>query len=193
MGAHQTHPPRCFSARKAERRRGFHFCKETIMHERICNHLLIAGRRDATREMLAYARRAVQRAHAKGYVVLVGGAPKGVEMAVVGECRRLKARVIVAGIANFPRNYGCKHGTFVKIERDLYRTMGGDLLNAPSVRDCWLVDQAQVCLFIWDGVSPGTKAGYDYAVLRGREAHLINFDRRPVPCARTSVRRMSGN
>ena len=60
-------------------------------------HVLIAGSRDANREMLDYARRAVRRAQQQGYTVIVGDNPKGVDLAVVRECRRLRAKVIVAG------------------------------------------------------------------------------------------------
>ncbi len=144
-------------------------------------HLTIAGSRYATREMLDYARRAVQRAHQLGWTIVVGDNPKGVDMAVVQECRRLKAKVIVAGIANFPRNYGCKHGSYIKVTRDLYRSAGGDLLDGYTARDRWMVDNAQCCLFVWNGDSRGTKTSYDYAVQRGKEAHLIKFDRSPQP------------
>ena len=144
-------------------------------------HVLIAGSRDATREMLAYARRAVLRAHQIGWTVLVGDNPKGVDRAVVLECRRLHANVIVAGIASFLRNYGCKHGSYIQVPRDLYRSAGGDLLGGYTVRDRWMVDNAQRCLFLWNGDSPGTKAGYDYALQRGKEAHLIRFDREAKP------------
>ncbi len=138
-------------------------------------HVMIAGSRHATREMFDYARRAVQRAHQLGWTILVGDNPKGVDMAVVQECRRLRAKVIVAGIANFPRNYGCKHGRYIKVTRDLYPGTGGEQLDGYTVRDRWMVDNAQRCLFIWNGDSPGTKRGHDYAVLRGKQAHLINF------------------
>lgn len=151
------------------------------MHIQTLHHVLIAGSRDATREMLDYTRRAVQRAHAKGYIVLVGDHPKGVDMTVVQECRRLKTRVIVAGIANFPRNYGCKHGSYVRVERDLYRGAGGNLLGGYTVRDRWMVDMCQRAVFIWNGDSPGTCAGYEYAVQRGKPAYLKNFDRSPQP------------
>lgn len=144
-------------------------------------HVMIAGSRYATREMLDYARRAVQRAHQLGWTLLVGDNPKGVDMAVVQECRRLKAKVIVVGIANFPRNYGCKHGNYIKVTRDLYRVSRGDLLGGYTARDRWMVDNAQRCLFVWNGDSPGTKTSYDYAVQRGKEANLINFDRSPQP------------
>lgn len=149
------------------------------MHIQSTHYVLIAGSRYATGEMLAYARRAVRRAHEKRYVIIVGDNPKGVDRAVVQECRHLKARVIVAGIANFPRNYGCRHGCYVKVTRDLYRGMGGASLDGYTVRDRWMVDQAQTCLFIWNGDSLGTKLGYDYALQRGKVAHLVNFDRRP--------------
>lgn len=151
------------------------------MHIQTSTHVMIAGSRYASHEMLNYARRVVQRAHEKGYIVLVGDNPNGVDMAVVQECRRLKAKVIVAGIANFPRNYGCKHGTYIKVTRDLYRSAGGDLLGSYTARDRWMVDTCQRAIFVWNGDSPGTKAGYDYAVQRGKEAHLINFDREPKP------------
>ena len=151
------------------------------MHIQTSTHVMIAGSRYATREMLNYARRVVQRAHEKGYVVLVGDNPNGVDMAVVQECRRLKAKVIVAGITNIPRNYGCKHGTYIKVTRDLYRVSGGDLLGGYTARDRWMVDNAQRCLFVWNGDSPGTKTSYDYAVQRGKQANLINFDRSSQP------------
>ena len=141
-------------------------------------HILIAGSRHATRDMLACARRAVQRAHQLGWTIVVGDHPKGIDLAVVQECRRLRARVIVAGIASFPRNYGCRHGRYVMITRDLYRSAGGDLLGGYTARDRWMVDNCQHALFVWNGASPGTKAGYDYAVQRGRPAHLIRFDGR---------------
>ena len=151
------------------------------MHIHTTTHLLIGGSRNASREILDYARRAVQRAHEKGYTVLVGDNPTGVDMAVVQECRRLKAKVIVAGIASFPRNYGCKHGSYIKVTCDLYRVSGGDLLGGYTARDRWMVDNAQRCLFVWNGNRPGTKTSYDYAAQRGKEAHLINFDRSPQP------------
>ena len=139
-------------------------------------HVLIAGSRDATPQMLDYARRAVRRAHERGYTVIVGDNPKGVDMAVVRECRRLKTPVIVAGPGNVPRNGGCRHGSYAKIHRDTSRSANGQLLNRYTVRDRWMVDAAQIGLFIWNGESPGTKHGYDYMVERGKDAHLINFD-----------------
>jgi hypothetical protein len=138
-------------------------------------HLMIAGSRDATPQMLDYVRRAVRRAQECGYTVVVGDNPKGVDMAVVRECRRLKTPVIVAGAGNFPRNGGCKHGSYIKVHRDTYRAAGGHLLNRYTVRDRWLVDNAHLGVFIWNGDSPGTRAGYDYMVSRGKDAHLINF------------------
>lgn len=140
-------------------------------------HILIAGSREATPEILQFARRAVQRAQQKGYTILVGDNPQGVDRAVVRECNRLRVPVIVAGVAPFPRNGGCRHGQYVRVTSELYRASQGRTLNRYTVRDRWMVDQAQICLFIWNGKSPGTKAGHVYAVQRGKEAHLINFSR----------------
>jgi hypothetical protein len=138
-------------------------------------HVLIAGSRDASRAMLDYARRAVQRAHQQGYTIIVGDNPQGVDRAVVQECRRLKIPVIVAGPGNFPRNGGCRHGSYVKVHRDTYRAAGNGLLDRYTIRDRWMVDTAQLGLFIWNGDSLGTLAGFNYMKSRGKEAHLINF------------------
>jgi len=144
-------------------------------------HILIAGSRYASGEMLDYARRAVCRAQQRGYVLVVGDNPKGVDMAVVQECRRLKMPVVVVGVTNTPRNGGCWQGRYLKVERDLYRAAGGQLLDKYTVRDRYMVDLCGLSLFIWNGDSPGTKAGYQYAVQRGKPAHLINFSREIVP------------
>jgi ribonuclease HI len=139
-------------------------------------HLLIAGSRDATAEMLDYARRVVRRAHEKGYMIVVGDNPKGVDYAVVQECRRLQAKVIVCGIANYPRNGGCKHSEYIKVERDIYRAGKGRLFEAYHARDRYMADMSDIGIFVWDGESRGTKAGFDYMDRRGKDAHLINFD-----------------
>jgi len=139
-------------------------------------HVLIAGSRTATPEMLDYARRAVRRASERGYTVMVGDNPHGVDMAVVRECRRLRVSVIVAGANNFPRNGGCKHGNYVKVHLDTYRASNGHLLHRYTVRDRWMIDNSQIGLFIWNGDSPGTKAGYDYMLARKKDAHLIQFE-----------------
>lgn len=92
------------------------------------------------------------------------------------ECRRLLVAVIVAGVSNFPRNGGCKHGSYVKVPLDTYRASNGSHLNRYTVRDRWMADNAQIGVFVWNGESPGTKAGYDYMCSRKKEAHLKMFD-----------------
>ncbi|MBN8590711.1 MAG: hypothetical protein J0M33_03090 [Anaerolineae bacterium] len=146
--------------------------------------VMIAGSRYATRAALDYARRVVQRAHQLGWTVLVGDNPKGVDMAVVNECRRLKAKVIVVGLTEYPRNGGCgqsPHGQYVHFECGVYRTAGGGLFDRYHERDRYMVDQCDRAVFVWNGDSRGTKSGHDYALRRGKESHLINFDRSPQP------------
>lgn len=143
-------------------------------------HILIAGSRYATREALDYARRVVRRVHQLGHTIVVGDNPKGVDMAVVQECRRLKAKVLVVGITNRPRNGGCSHGGYVKVEPDTYRAAGGHRLDRYHVRDRWMVDNAHRGMFIWNGDSQGTKRGYDYMVSRKKETHLVTFESKGV-------------
>jgi hypothetical protein len=38
-----------------------------------------------------------------------------------------------------------------------------------------MVDNSQRGVFVWNGDSKGTQAGYNYAVQRGKEAHLMTF------------------
>ena len=138
-------------------------------------NIMIAGSRYANREALDYARRVVRRVHELGHTIVVGDNPKGVDMAVVQECRRLKAKVLVVGVTNRPRNGGCSHGGYVKVERDTYRAAGGHLYDRYHVRDRWMVDNSQRGVFVWNGDSQGTKAGYEYMVSRQKEAHLMTF------------------
>ena len=151
------------------------------MQNQVMTHVLIAGSRSASAEMLNYAQRVVRRAHQLGWIVVVGDNPQGVDRAVVRECCRLRAQVVVAGVANFPRNGGCKHGNYVKVERDLYRGADGNFLSGYTVRDRWMVDTCQRAIFIWNGESIGTKAGYDYALARGKEAYLQTYERKVAP------------
>lgn len=116
--------------------------------------VMIAGSRYATREMLDYTRRVVQRAHQLGWVVLVGDNPQGVDMAVVNECRRLKAKVIVVGLTNRPRNGGCgqsPHGQYIRFERGVYHTAGGGMFDRYHERDRYMVDQCDRAVFVWNG------------------------------------------
>lgn len=141
-------------------------------------HILIAGSRYATREALDYARRVVRRLHQLGHTIVVGDNPKGVDMAVVQECRRLRAKVLVVGVTNRPRNGGCTHGGYVKVEPDTYLAAGGQRLDRYHVRDRWMVDNSARGMFIWNSDSQGTKAGYEYMLSRQKEAHLVTFVRK---------------
>ena len=38
-------------------------------------------------------------------------------------------------------------------------------------------DMAQRGIFLWNGQSAGTQAGYTYMTGRGKEAHLVTFKR----------------
>lgn len=138
-------------------------------------NIMITGSRYANREALEYARRVVRRVHQLGHTIVVGDNPKGVDMAVVQECRRLKAKVLVVGVTNRPRNGGCSHGNYIKVERDTYRAAGGHLFDRYHVRDRWMVDNSQRGVFVWNGDSKGTQAGYNYAMQRGKEAYLMTF------------------
>ena len=84
--------------------------------------------------------------------------------------------MIVVGLTNRPRNGGCAHGQYVHFERGVYHTAGGGMFDRYHERDRYLVDQCDRAVFIWNGDSRGTKAGHDYALRRGKQAHLVTFE-----------------
>jgi hypothetical protein len=135
--------------------------------------IFFAGSRYATATMLEAAKAKVREAHKRGYTILVGDNPRGIDRAVVQECNRLTTKVIVAGVGNYPRNGGCKHGSYVKVDRYLYQANGGGRLNGFTVRDRYLADNAQYGIFYWNGRSQGTKDAYDYMAAKHPERAFL--------------------
>ncbi len=109
--------------------------------------LMIAGSRHATPDMLAAADRTVRQAMFRGWQIVVGDNPQGVDAAVVKACRRYGASCIVAGIQPKPRNGGYP-----------YQPMGRTFTE----RDRLLCQLADVGVFIWNGESTGTRNGLRY-------------------------------
>ncbi len=128
--------------------------------------LLISGSRDASPQMLDFARRCVGRAQQQGYVVLVGDAA-GVDAAVVKQCLLLNVPCVCVGIARQPRNGGGKN------KRSTYLPFG----STYSDRDRYLVECADIVMCIWNGISNGTLAVHEYArQFRFKEVHLKTFE-----------------
>jgi len=125
------------------------------------NKLLITGSRNISEAGLAFARRAVQRAHQLDYEVIVGDA-SGVDEAVMQECHRLGVTCTVVGAYNRLRRRtpSCKviqhQGSYIQ-------------------RDRYMAEQCSMCLAVWNGESRGTKATYDFAVELGKTAWLKTF------------------
>ena len=127
--------------------------------------LLIAGSREASPEMLALAKRKVT----QGELIIVGDNPKGVDAAVIEECDRLGLEVLVFGITLQPRRGSCLSGRYrqVKIPKNI------SAAEAYHRRDRQMIDYADNCIFIHNGSSPGTKAGYEYAKSLGKSAEIL--------------------
>lgn len=125
--------------------------------------LMIAGSRKANANMLEYARRVVARAVEMGWEIVVGDNPEGIDAKVVRECNQRGLSTVVVGIADQPRNGGVSGGRYVQIG------------TSYAERDQLMVKASDRTLFIWDGQSPGTQSGYQYARQLGKQADLINF------------------
>lgn len=136
--------------------------------DRTAYRLLIAGSRVATDKMLEYARRCVSYAIDKGWTVVVGDNPKGIDHVVVQELNQLSyTHVIVVGIAKTPRNGGVKGGQYIQYGKTY------------TERDQGMAKASDRGIFIWSGdqqVSPGTKRGADYMKsLSNKRVDLMNF------------------
>jgi len=130
--------------------------------------ILFSGSMKATPAMLEYTRRAVNRAIDKGYMVVVGDNPKGVDLEVIKTCFYRGKRFVVVSVngerralrhLNQKRPIGSKHTAEDYAERD--RAM---------------VDMADEAMFIYNGTSQGTAAAHAYAVKQGIKAHMVTFD-----------------
>lgn len=126
--------------------------------------LLITGSRQATKEMLAYACFAVERAKELGWTIIVGDA-EGIDHQVLYKCCWLEVPFRFFGITPVPRHYCCLNHV------NRYNKIDGDYL----ARDRKMVWECDRVLAIWNGISRGTKYTYDYAVKLGKQADLTTF------------------
>ena len=124
--------------------------------------LLITGSRDASSQMLAYARSLVLRAREMGWSIVVGDA-SGIDAEVIKECDRLGVKVIV-------------YGAFGNIR---HRTQTGT--NFPtsaksySERDRMMAQVCDVCMAVWNGKSAGTRLTYLAAKNYGKKVYIKDF------------------
>lgn len=128
--------------------------------------LFIAGSRYATPAMLRTVHQAVQRAKEQEWTILVGDNPLGVDAAVVRACDELGVDVMVVGIGRKPRNGGSQHPGSRYIQ---YQAHGY------VQRDRYLAELADRGLFLWNGISSGTKAAHDYMLRLNKPVHLLTF------------------
>lgn len=111
----------------------------------------IAGSRQASDKMLTYACRVVAKAIERGWTIVVGDHPQGVDQAVVAEAKRLNyTDVIVVGIAEQARNGGVPAGRYLQIG------------HSYTERDQAMGRSSDRGLFIWNGSSPGTQKAAAY-------------------------------
>lgn len=138
---------------------------ETASAETRSYRLYIAGSRKASDTMIEYSRRVVARAIEQQWTIVMGDNPKGVDAAVVQEIRRLNyTHVIVVGIAATPRNGGVADGEYVQYG------------NSYTERDQAMARSSDRGIFIWNGVSSGTRNAYNYMRSLGNKTqHLMDF------------------
>ncbi len=148
--------------------------------------LLIAGSRHASSEMLQTARQAVARAKANGWMVLVGDNPKGIDAAVIDACDEMSVNVMVFGVSARFRKGSQQPGSYWRVDTKIQADNEGVPGQAYTERDRYMINLADRCFFIHDGLSHGTKAGYDYAVSLAKPANIRVFAVTDKPKSNTS-------
>lgn len=152
--------------------------------------LLICGSREANAALLDYAQRATLRALERGWWIIAGDAV-GIDQVVAETVRdhfhhedELMLGMRVYGLGDAPR-----HGVmqfpvdYCKLRSYSQRThegSGGRLylreyvipITTYTDRDRYMVREASKVLCVWNGVSRGTLAVYEYAESLGKEAWL---------------------
>lgn len=128
--------------------------------------LFIAGSRHATPAMQRKALQAVRRAKEHGWSILVGDNSLGVDAAVVRACDELGVDVTVVGIGRKPRSGGSHRPGSRYIQ---YQAHGY------AQRNRYLAELSDRGLFLWNGISPGTKTAHDYMLTLKKPVHLLTF------------------
>ena len=123
--------------------------------------LLVTGSRSISEAGLAYARKAVQRAHDLDYDVIVGDA-SGIDDAVMRECDKLGVACTVVGAYDKLRRRTASCSVYA---------VSGSYIQ----RDKYMAERCDLCLAVWNGKSRGTKATYDFAVELSKTAWLKTF------------------
>lgn len=128
--------------------------------------LLISGSRDATKAMLDYAFRAVERAGERGWQIVVGDAP-GIDQAVIDACNLFDVRCEIYGAKSSIRARVHPGQTTMALPTRSYR-----------VRDQDMVNHADYVLCLWNGRSRGTRYVYEFATAAPgpKQVWLRRFD-----------------
>jgi len=135
------------------------------MYEKV---LVIAGSRKATKAMYKYTDAIVDRAIENNWMIYVGDNPNGIDRQVLKSCNRKGYKdITVISVAGENRS--------LRAEYDGEKPGNQYRYEEYHARDMEMLRLADIGIFIWDGKSKGTKAGFDFMVQLGKEAHLANF------------------
>ncbi len=132
--------------------------------------ILIAGSMKATQAMCDFARECVEDALYAGDTIIVGDNPSGIDKVVILECYHTGTNCVIHGIDKTPR-YKLPARDFMSYKKVDVDKSG---FGAWSQRDRFMCHIADRGIFIWNGISRGTKAGYDYMLSIGTPAAMFD-------------------
>lgn len=124
-------------------------------------HVLICGSRVASDEMRQFAYEAVERVNDRGWTVVVGDCPVGVDLAVVQHCLTTRTPFLMH-YCKLPRIGNIPEASLVGCGNISY-----------TDRDHAMVRSSSIVLAVWNGTSPGTREVIRYACKWPPEQKLV--------------------
>lgn len=134
--------------------------------------VLFSGSRKSADKFITLIPYFMQRIKQVDSKVIVGDA-SGIDTMVINSCIEHKIPLTVCGISDLPRNgreyLGNDLFTYKKIESDVFTSAADLFLN----RDRFMADNALIGIFLWNGLSRGTKYTHDYMRELNKKVVLI--------------------
>lgn len=130
--------------------------------------LLISGSRDASVKMLEMAWSAVHEMYLHGNEIVVGDA-QGIDRRVIEACLEIGVPFTAYGVSEYGRFPDLVEDNYVRVITNSHPK------RAYLERDEYMARYADEGLFIWNGVSRGTKYTHDYMKKLGKPVKLYDF------------------
>lgn len=122
--------------------------------------------------------------------IIVGDNPSGIDRVAIDMACAMSVPTVIYGIAPEPRHIF--KGSGCPFARQEYRQVKTEFkgYKAYGERDRYMCNTADMGVFIWNGASKGTQAGYDYMLSLGKKAYLKEFSLTQLGSLETNLKQL---